>query len=114
MISAFAKGAQILDEPRYVDAARGAASFMRRKMWDAERGVLLRRHRDGESAIDGFLDDYAFFINALLDLYETGFEAEDLAFAAQLATRAMELFEDRENGGFLQHAGGRRGSGSAP
>jgi uncharacterized protein len=106
MISAFAKGAQILDEPRYVDAARGAASFVRRKMWDAERGVLLRRHRDGESAIDGFLDDYAFFINALLDLYETGFEADDLGFAAQLATRAMELFEDRENGAFFSTPAG--------
>ncbi len=106
MISAFAKGAQILDEPRYVDAARGAASFVRRKMWDAERGVLLRRHRDGESAIDGFLDDYAFFINALLDLYETGFEAEDLAFATQLAMRAMELFEDRENGAFFSTPAG--------
>jgi uncharacterized protein YyaL (SSP411 family) len=101
MISAFAKGAQILDEPRYVDAARGAASFIRRKLWDASRKVLLRRHRDGESAIDGFLDDYAFFINALLDLYETGFEAEDLAFAGELATRAMELFEDREAGAFF-------------
>jgi uncharacterized protein len=101
MISAFAKGAQILDEPRYVDAARAAASFIRGKLWDPSRHVLLRRHRDGESAIDGFLDDYAFFINALLDLYETGFEAEDLEFAAELAARAMELFEDRENGAFF-------------
>jgi uncharacterized protein len=106
MISAFAKGAQILDEPRYVDAARGAASFIRRKLWDAERGILLRRHRDGDSAIDGFLDDYAFFTNALLDLYETGFEADDLAFAALLATRAMELFEDRENGAFFSTPAG--------
>ena len=101
MISAFAKGAQILDEPRYVDAARAAATFIRGSLWVPARGVLLRRHRDGESAIDGFLDDYAFFINALLDLYETGFEAEDLRFAAELAARAMELFEDRENGAFF-------------
>jgi uncharacterized protein YyaL (SSP411 family) len=101
MISAFAKGAQILDEPRYIDAARAAATFIRRKLWDPSRNVLLRRHRDGDSAIDGFLDDYAFFINALLDLYETGFEADDLAFASQLATRAMELFEDKENGAFF-------------
>jgi hypothetical protein len=101
MISAFAKGAQILDEPRYVDAARAAANFIRRRLWDGSRRVLLRRYRDGDSAIDGFLDDYAFFINALLDLYETGFEAEDLKFAAELATRAMELFEDREHGAFF-------------
>jgi uncharacterized protein len=106
MISAFAKGAQILDEPRYVDAARAAANFVRRNLWDASRDVLLRRHRDGESAIDGFLDDYAMFILALLDLYETGFEADDLKFAAQLATRAIELFEDRENGAFFSTAAG--------
>ncbi len=101
MISAFAKGAQILDEPRYLDAARGAASFIKRKMFDADRNILLRRHREGESAIDGFLDDYASFINALIDLYETGFDGEDLAFAAGLAERAIQLFEDRESGGFF-------------
>ena len=101
MISAFAKGAQVLDEPRYADAARAAVTFIRRNLWDASREVLLRRYRDGEAAIDGFLDDYAFFINALLDLYETRFEADDLAFAAKLAARAMELFEDRENGAFF-------------
>jgi len=106
MISAFARGAQVLDEPRYADAARGAASFIRRHLWDASREVLLRRYRDGESAIDGFLDDYAFFINALLDLYETGFDPEDLAFAEKLAARAIELFEDRENGGFFSTAEG--------
>jgi uncharacterized protein len=111
MISAFAKGAQILDEPRYTDAARGAASFIRQHLWverrgerpngNGQRGVLLRRFRDGEAAIDGFLDDYAFLIQALLDLYETSFEHEDFEFAAVLAERTIELFEDRERGGFF-------------
>jgi hypothetical protein len=59
MISAFAKGAQVLGEDRYADAAAGAAKFLRDRLWDEARGVLLRRFRDGESAIDGFLDDYA-------------------------------------------------------
>jgi uncharacterized protein YyaL (SSP411 family) len=104
MISAFARGAQVLDEPRYADAARGAAKFIRRHLWDASREILLRRYRDGEAAIDGFLDDYAFFINALLDLYETGFDADDLAFAVKLAARAIELFEDREHGAFFSTA----------
>jgi uncharacterized protein len=106
MISAFARGAQILDEPRYADAARGAASFIRRHLWDENRGVLLRRFREGESAIDGFLDDYAFLIQALLDLYETTFEHEDLAFAIALAERAVERFEDPESGGFFSTAAG--------
>jgi uncharacterized protein len=101
MISAFAKAAQILDEPRYLDAARAAAAFVRAQLWDQERAMVLRRYRDGEAAIDGFLDDYAFLVNALLDLYETSFEAADFHFAARLAERALELFEDRENGAFF-------------
>jgi uncharacterized protein YyaL (SSP411 family) len=100
MISAFAKGAQALDEPRYADAARGAANFVRRRMWDEGRGMLLRRYRE-DAAIDAFLDDYAFVCLAMLDLYETDFDARDLKFAMMLAERAIALFEDRQNGGFF-------------
>ena len=105
MISAFAKGAQTLNEPRYAEAARQAANFIRREMWDEARGVVLRRYREG-AAIDGFLDDYAFLAGALLDLYETEFDARDLAWAVNLAERGIELFEDRENGGFFSTAAG--------
>jgi uncharacterized protein YyaL (SSP411 family) len=101
MISAFAKGAQILDEPRFADAARAAVNFIHRELWDEDRRILRRRYRDGESAIDGFLEDYAFLINALLDVYETGFEAEHFHFAVHMAERAIELFEDRERGAFF-------------
>jgi uncharacterized protein YyaL (SSP411 family) len=106
MISAFAKGAQALGEDRYLEAASGAAKFLREHLWDESRGVLLRRFRDGESAIDGFLDDYAFCILAFLDLYETRFDSNDFHFAVRLADRALALFEDRENGGFYSTAEG--------
>ena len=105
MISAFAKGAQILDEPRYAQAARAAADFLRRHLWDDSRKILLRRHREGESAIDGFLDDYAFTGLALLDLYEATFEPDDFAWAVELAERAIALFEDAEGGGFFSTSG---------
>jgi uncharacterized protein len=101
MISAFAKGARILNEPRYELAARGAVDFLRRKLWRESDATLLRRYRDGESAIEGFLDDYAFLALALIDMYETAFDAADLDWAARLAERALELFEDREQGGFF-------------
>jgi uncharacterized protein YyaL (SSP411 family) len=101
MISAFAKGAQVLDKPRFAEAARGAVDFVRRHLWDDSRKVLLRRHREGESAIDGFLDDYAFMGLALLDLYEATFTPPDLAWAVELADRARALFEDVEGGGFF-------------
>src|SRR5579883_1376595 len=106
MISAFAKGAQILNEPRYEDAARAAASFLEQRLFDADRSVLLRRYRDGDAAVDAFLDDYAFFANALIDLYETSFEPQDLHFAIRLAELAIERFEDREQGGFFSSAEG--------
>jgi uncharacterized protein YyaL (SSP411 family) len=101
MISAFAKGAQILDEPRYGLAARRAADFILSRMYDAETGTLLRRYREGDAAIPGFLDDYAFFAQALLDLYETEFQAGDLAMAIKLTGKMVEAFGDRENGGFF-------------
>jgi uncharacterized protein YyaL (SSP411 family) len=106
MISAFAKGAQVLGEDRYADAAAAASKFLRERLWDDSREILLRRFRDGESAIDGFLDDYAFSILAFLDLFETRFEPSDFQFAMRLAERAIELFEDRENGGFYSTASG--------
>jgi hypothetical protein len=101
MISAFAKGAQILGEPRYEAAARRALDFLRRNLWREPESILLRRYRDGDAAIEGFLDDYAFLALALLDMYETSFQASDLAWAGQLAQRAMELFEDSQSGGFF-------------
>ena len=101
MISAFAKGAMILNEPRYAAAARNAARFVRSKLWDESRQILLRRYRDGESKIEGFLDDYAFMGLAFLDLYESSFEDADFRMAIRLAERACEQFEDQERGGFF-------------
>lgn len=104
MISAFAKGAQVLGEPRYAQAARQAREFVRSQLWRASDATLLRRYRDGEAAIEGFLDDYANMIKALVDLYETEFELSDLEWAEQLAARALELFEDPVGGGFFSTA----------
>lgn len=106
MISAFAKGAQVLGEARYEQAAKNAAGFILKKLYDPASVTLLRRFRAGDAAIAGFLDDYAYFIQALLDLYETSFETYHLELAAQLATRMRELFEDAEHGGFYSTAEG--------
>ncbi len=100
MISAFAKGAQVLGDARYAQAARAAADFIRSKMFTSD-GILLRRWRDGEAAIPGFLDDYAFFAQALLDLYETDFEQADRDLAVKLTADMRRLFEDANNGGFF-------------
>jgi uncharacterized protein YyaL (SSP411 family) len=104
MVPAFAKGAQALGDARYHQAARRAADFIITRMRSG--GVLLRRHREGEAAIPGFLDDYAFFVQALLDLYETGFDLGDLDLAIELTERQIELFMDRVNGGFFSTQAG--------
>ncbi len=100
MIGAFALGGAVLNEPRYAEAARRAAEFILANMYYPATGVLLRRYRQGEAAIPGFLDDYASFVQALLTLYETQFDLRHLELAIRLAEKQAELFEDRERGGF--------------
>jgi len=104
MISAFALGAQVLGEARYRDAACRAADFILSRLYDPATGILLRRYRDGEAAIDGFLDDYASFATALVDLYETTFAIEYLEAALAIAEKMRMLFEDGEDGGFYSSA----------
>ncbi len=106
MISAFAKGGAVLGEPRYLEAARQAAEFVLARLRDAGTGVLLRRYRESEAAIPGVLDDYAFLAQALLDIYEAGFDLNRLETAVRLTERAVELFEDKAAGGFYSTAEG--------
>ncbi|HTM49090.1 MAG TPA: thioredoxin domain-containing protein [Bryobacteraceae bacterium] len=106
MISAFAKGGAILSEPRYTAAARRAADFILARLYDPKTGVLLRRYRAGDAAIPGFLDDYAFFTQGLLDLYEADFHLPYLQAAIRLTEKQMEIFEDKSSGGFYSTAEG--------
>lgn len=106
MISAFAVAAQVLGEAAYLQAARRAAEFILSRMYDPAGGTLLRRYRQGEAAIPAFLDDYAFFVQGLLDLYEACFEVRYLELALHLSDRMRELFEDRQHGAFFSTAEG--------
>ncbi len=99
MIGALALGARILGERAYAEAAEAAMAFVRRHLL-APDGSLRRRFRDGEAAIPGFLDDYAFFVEGLLHTYEATGECAHLALARELAAKMCELFEDPEEGGF--------------
>ena len=101
MISAFARGGAVLDEPRYAQAALRAAEFLGARMYDPASGTLLRRFRAGEAAIPGFVEDYAALAQGLIDLYEAQFDRHWLDLAVRLMERTLELFEDREHGGFF-------------
>jgi len=101
MISALALGGAVLDDPKYAQAARRAAEFVITRLYDPATGILLRRFRQGEAAIPGFLDDYGLFVQALLDLYEAQFDRRHLDLAVRLTEKQRELFEDTGNGAFF-------------
>jgi hypothetical protein len=100
MISSLAFGANVLKEPRYREAAGKAADFILKTMVRKD-GRLLHRYREGEAAVLGTIEDYAFFINGLLDLYESGFQSGHLEEAIRLAKDMIRLFWDERSGGFF-------------
>jgi uncharacterized protein len=101
MISAFARGALILDDASYLETARRAAEFVGTKLYDDSRKILFRSYRDGRSEIEGFADDYAFFIQGLIDLYQASFEVRWLKFALELQRQMDALFWDDKAGGYF-------------
>ncbi len=104
MISAFAKGYQVLQQAEYLQAAQRAAAFLKSTHFDAKNGVLLRRSRAGQAGLTAHLADYAFYVQGLIDLYETSFDIEWLKFAVELTEKQMTLFAD-EKGGFYDTSG---------
>jgi uncharacterized protein YyaL (SSP411 family) len=105
MISAYVKAHVVLGG-EYLDSAKRAAEFVLTRMYSPESGQLKRRFCEGEAAVAGFLDDYAFFCQALLDLFEATAEATYLQVALELAAQMRTRFEDREAGGFFSTEAG--------
>jgi hypothetical protein len=99
MISALAKAAQAFDDPSYCEAAEKSYKFIE-KYLTAKNGRLIHRFRDGESGLPVHIDDYAFLINALIDLYESTFKVKYLKRAIDLNEILMREFWDDKSGGF--------------
>jgi uncharacterized protein YyaL (SSP411 family) len=99
MIAALAKGARVLDEPGYAEAAKGALDFIFKNMRNAD-GRLLHRYRDGQAALRANVDDYTFLIWGMIELYETTFEARYLQTALKLNDDLLKHFWDEKAGGF--------------
>ncbi len=100
MIAALAKGAQAFNEPLYAQAAQKAADFILNKLRSPD-GRLLHRYRHTNAAIMGNLDDYAFFIWGLLELYETTFDLTYLKTALTLNNDLLTHFWDGTHGGLF-------------
>ena len=101
MIAALARASQALDDPAYARPAQQAADFILGSL-RLPNGRLLHRYRAAEAAVPANLDDYAFFICGLIDLYEATFEARYLQAAIMLNRDLLEHFWDETGeGGFF-------------
>ncbi len=100
MIAAYAKAGVVFNSDDYTQQAEKSAQFILNNLTD-NNGRLLKRYRNGNAGVDAHLDDYAFFIWGLLELYEATFNATYLAEALQLSNIMVDEFWDVTNGGFF-------------
>ena len=101
MIAAFARAGAALGEPRYVEAATRAASYLLTQLRSAD-GRLFRTAGDGQPAkLSGYLEDYAFLADALVTLYEATFDPAWLRAATELADTMLKHFADLAGPGFF-------------
>jgi hypothetical protein len=105
MLSAFARAYQVLDDQRYLDAAVKNANWLWANLYDAKTQRLHRRWRDGEVGGAAILDDYAFLIQGMIDLYEASFDPKWLTRAIELQETQNKLFFDTKEGGFFMTTG---------
>ncbi|KVI12518.1 protein of unknown function DUF255 [Cynara cardunculus var. scolymus] len=115
-ISSFARASKILkNEPDgtkfhfppedYMQVAKRALSFIKENLYDQQSRRLQHSFRNGPSKAPGFLDDYAFLISGLLDVYEYGGEISWLSWALELQETQDEVFLDKTGGGYFNTTG---------
>ncbi|KAG2219593.1 hypothetical protein INT45_004844 [Circinella minor] len=101
MISGLSQAGSILNEPSFIELAKKTATFIHSNMYNGETGILLRSFREGPSNIEGFLDDYSYLIQGLLDLYEATFDEQWIKWAYSLQEKQNEQFYDENNHGYF-------------
>lgn len=100
MIAALALAGRALNENVFTQAAINAANFIFNNLI-SDDGRLLSRYRDGEADYPAYLEDYAFFILGLIELYETTYKSDYLKRAISLSDDLLELFWDESSGGLF-------------
>ncbi len=99
MITAFIDGYRVLKEPKYLEAARRATKFIFNNL--SKDGRLLRTWGQGKAKLNGYLDDYSYFVQTLLDLAEVDTNPKWLQEAERLTKLMLEQFSDTESGGLF-------------
>ena len=90
--------ARYLRKDEYARSAINALDFIKHTLWQDNR--LLATHKDGKTHLNAYLDDYAYIIDAILELLQYEWHSEYLQFSCELAEILLEQFEDHEHGGF--------------
>lgn len=103
MIAALSKAARTFNEPKYFDVALRSLRFVLTKMLVPDV-KLFHVYFDGEAYIPGKIDDYSFLIYALIDLYQTVFDADYIKIAIKMVEYLNQHFWDKENGGYYYTA----------
>jgi uncharacterized protein YyaL (SSP411 family) len=103
MIAALADAGAALERDDYLDAASACAGFVLGELRGPD-GRLLRSWKEGEAKLNGYLEDHAFLVEALISLYEATFDQRWFAAAREIADFMIEHFADEENGGFFETA----------
>ena len=99
MIKGMARAARVLGRAEYLDSAERALAFIGATLW--RDGRLLASYKDGTAHLNGYLDDHALLLDALLELLQTRFRRADLDWATALAEVLLAQFQDAERGGFF-------------
>jgi hypothetical protein len=102
MISALVDGYRILQDEKYLRAAKDAANFILKELTAGD--LLLRTWGQGKAKLNGYLDDYAFFSQALLDLSSVDADPQWIERALHFASDMSKLFWDEEHGGFFYNS----------
>ena len=98
MIRGLAIAARSLARDELAEAATRALEFIRRTLW--RDGRLRATYRDGRARLNAYLDDYVFLADAILELQQVRFRADELAFACELIEAVRKHFADERSGGF--------------
>ena len=99
MITGMATAARLLGREDFAVSAQRARDFLRAEMWNG--GRLFATYKDGRAHLNAYLDDYAFLLEALLELLALRWHAEDLDWAIAIADVLLDQFEDSQTGGFF-------------
>ena len=99
MITAFAKGYRVTNDSRYLDAAKNCVEFITNNLFVDDK--LLRTHKNGIAKINGYLEDYSYFVNALLDLFEIEPNEKYLNLSLKLGRHLIDHFWDSQSNSFF-------------